>query len=44
MKNVKKQNEKKDMNKEDVSKFNVNHYHDWSLPEVRIKSTCLILV
>uniref|UniRef100_A0A2S2QUK6 Ribosome biogenesis protein BMS1 n=2 Tax=Sipha flava TaxID=143950 RepID=A0A2S2QUK6_9HEMI len=34
MKNVKKQNEKKDMNKEDVSKFNVNHYHDWSLPEV----------
>lgn len=34
MKNIKKQSEKEDMNKEDVSKFNVEHYHDWNLPEV----------
>lgn len=24
------------MNKEDISKFNVEHCHDWSLPEVRL--------
>lgn len=43
MKNIKKQREKEDMNKEDVSKFNVNLCHDWSLPEVRIKNTYLII-
>jgi len=36
MKNMKKQSEKDDVNKEDVSKFNVDHCHDWNLPEVRI--------
>lgn len=39
MKNIKKQSEKEDMNKEDASKFNVDHCHDWSLPEVRIRIT-----
>lgn len=36
MKNIKKKIEKEDMNKEDTSKFNVDHCHDWSLPEVII--------
>jgi len=36
MKNIKKQSEKETMNKEDVSKFDVEHSHDWSLPEVKI--------
>jgi len=43
MKNIKKQSEKDDMNKEDISKFNVDHCHDWSLPEVRIKNIGIYL-
>lgn len=44
MKNIKKQSEKDDMNKEDASKFNVDHCHDWSLPEVRIRNILFLIV
>lgn len=37
-KNIKKQSEKETMNDEDVSKFDVEHKHDWNLPEVKIEN------
>lgn len=34
-KNIIKQSEKETVNDEDISKFDVEHKHDWDLPEVK---------